>query len=490
MLKNGIKNKKMRTGRSLNLILWFTFSVFALSIILIYGVVQNILVHKRYYNQIAENLNVAGNEIVNTIANHDGSAPLSKQIYGIANKHGLQLYVLSEDGASKFPDHTEQDAYPEKTELLKKKLEGCEYKIFSEKSVIAYGDTVMIEGEPYYLYISTPADWMNDSVGNLRLVSILTGLIAVVLAFVASGFVAVLITKPVSEVTERAKELARGNYSLRFRQDYYCAEICELSDALEYARTEISKADQMQKELIANVSHDFKTPLTMIKAYASMIREISGEDRQKRDAHAQIIIDESDRLATLIGDLLDLSKIRAELTPDTGSVFNLSDEVYRIASRFDYLKETNGYHIETEVEDDIYTFASRGRIEQVLYNLIGNAVNYTGEDKLVRIRLFNIKNGSRFEVIDTGKGIPPDEIDSIWDRYYRSGKSHQRPVQGSGLGLSIVKNILTVQGCPFGIESEEGKGSCFWVEFSVPEQTEESDHQEKTEKKKKTKHKS
>ena len=147
MLKNGIKNKKMRTGRSLNLILWFTFSVFALSIILIYGVVQNILVHKRYYNQIAENLNVAGNEIVNTIANHDGSAPLSKQIYGIANKHGLQLYVLSEDGASKFPDHTEQDAYPEKTELLKKKLEGCEYKIFSEKSVIAYGDTVMIEGE-------------------------------------------------------------------------------------------------------------------------------------------------------------------------------------------------------------------------------------------------------------------------------------------------------------------------------------------------------
>ncbi len=486
MQDNGKHKNRLRTGRSLNLILWFTFSVFAIAIILIFGVVQNLLVHKRYYNQISETLSEAGIRIADTIIDDGKESTIAKQVYGIANNYGVQLYVLYDNGESVFSDYTEKDSYPEKLELLKRKLNGKEYNTFSEESVFTHARVVSVDGTSYYLYLSTPADWLNGSVGNLRWVSFLTGLIAIILAFIASGFVAVLITKPVSEVTERAKELARGNYNLNFKQDYFCAEITELSDALEYARTEISKADQMQKELIANVSHDFKTPLTMIKAYASMIREISGEDREKRNANAQIIIDESDRLAALVGDLLDLSKIRAELTPESRSVFNLSDEVYRVASRFDYLKETSGYKIETEIEDNVYTLAARERIEQVLYNLIGNAVNYTGQDKLVRIRLYAHNGGSRFEVIDTGKGIPTEEIESVWDRYYRSGKTHKRPVQGTGLGLSIVKNILVVQGCPFGIISEEGKGSCFWVEFAPPEITEET---EKPEKKKKGKRK-
>ena len=111
---------------------------------------------------------------------------------------------------------------------------------------------------------------------------------------------------------------------------------------------------------------------------------------------------------------------------------------------------------------------SRERIDQVLYNLIGNAVNYTGDDKRVRVKLYKKGNNARFEVIDSGKGIPPEEVDTIWDRYYRSNKTHKRPVNGSGLGLSIVKNILLQHDCPFGVISEVGKGSCFWAEFAPP----------------------
>ena len=209
----------------------------------------------------------------------------------------------------------------------------------------------------------------------------------------------------------------------------------------------------MQQELIANVSHDFKTPLTMIKAYASMIREISGDDKEKRDAHAKVIIDESDRLTALVVDLLDISKLRAGLEADERTVFNLSEEVYRVAERFDYLKETAGYAIETEVESDLYIRANRARTEQVLYNLIGNAVNYTGEDKKVKIRLFKKGDNSRFEVADTGVGIKKEELPTIWDRYYRSSEMHKRPVKGTGLGLSIVKSVLEAHGYPFGVES-------------------------------------
>ena len=318
----------------------------------------------------------------------------------------------------------------------------------------------------------------------------MTALFAIVLAFAASGVVAALITRPVTEVTECAKELSRGNFNLNLGKEYFCSEITELADALDSARKEISKADRMQKELIANVSHDFKTPLTMIKAYASMIREISGEDKNKRDAHAQIIIDESDRLAALVADLLDLSKLRAGLAESKSTVFNLSEEVYKVAGRFEYLKEVDGYRIETVVEDDLYAYANKERIEQVLYNLIGNAVNYTGADKRVVVRLIRKDGGARFEVADSGKGIPPDEIDTIWDRYYRSNKTHKRPVQGTGLGLSIVKGILLSQGCPFGVISEVGKGSCFWVEFPPSETSPQGDAPVKETERKKPKKRS
>ena len=142
--------------------------------------------------------------------------------------------------------------------------------------------------------------------------------------------------------------------------------------------------------------------------------------------------------------------------------------MYSVAERFSFLKETSGYIIETQIEDDLYTQANRERIDQVLYNLIGNAVNYTGEDKRVRVKLYKKGGNARFEVIDSGKGIPPEEVDTIWDRYYRSNKTHKRPVNGSGLGLSIVKNILLQHDCPFGVISEVGKGSCFWAEFAPP----------------------
>lgn len=225
----------------------------------------------------------------------------------------------------------------------------------------------------------------------------------------------------------------------------------------------------MQKELIANVSHDFKTPLTMIKAYASMIIEISGENKKKRDANAQVIIDECDRLTMLVSDLLDLSKLRAGVNgEEQRTVFDLSEEVRAVTERFSYLCETEGYVLETQIEDGLYTEANKERIAQVFYNLIGNAVNYTGEDRRVRVKLYRKGENARFEVIDTGKGIPADEVDTIWDRYYRSGASHKRPVSGTGLGLSIVKNILLQHGCPFGVISEQGKGSCFWAEFPPP----------------------
>ena len=488
MKKSG-KNKKdagTGSGMSLNLVLWFSFSLFAIIVVLLYVLVQNVLVDRRYREQTYEAIRAAGDEMSQAIEEAEAGdlQSVSRKAFGVSNRYSVSIYLVYEDGTSVFPDYTDQKSYPSLAAALNEALtDGREFTYFTTESVVAYATTASFEGQSGYLFVSHSLERLGELEGGMGLISLMTALFAMVLAFVVSGFVAMLVTKPVTEVTERAKELARGNYDLNFKETYYCSEINELSEALDYARSEISKADKMQKELIANVSHDFKTPLTMIKAYASMIREISGEDKKKRDAHAQIIIDESDRLAALVGDLLDLSRIRAGLDGDEKTVFNLSEEVYRIAGRFDYLTQTQGYTIDTEVEDGLYVCASRARIEQVLYNLIGNAVNYTGEDKKIRVRLFAKEGNSRFEVIDSGKGIPEEEIATIWDRYYRSSETHKRPVKGTGLGLSIVKEILQAHDYPFGVISEVGKGSCFWVTFPAPEvsggQGEEKERREK-----------
>ena len=469
------RKKRERAGRSLSLILWFAFSLFALLVVVVFVLVQNALVVRQYRENTLNMLEDAGERMTQEINASQSSVQLERRLIDIANDYGLTVALFYEGGQPVF-DFTGKTDYSAFASVLREKLDSgspASFYVSEQEGNLVLARATSVNGRPAFLYLSASMQGHLDLETGLRWLSVITALVAVVLAFVVSGFVASFITRPVTEVTTRAQELARGNYEIRFRKDYFCAEIRELSDALDHARSEIAKADTMQKELIANVSHDFKTPLTMIKAYASMIREISGENKQKRDAHAKVIIDECDRLTMLVSDLLDLSKLRAGVDVDEKhTVFDLSDEVRSVTERFLYLRETGGYVIETDVEDGLCTEGNKERIAQVFYNLIGNAVNYTGEDKRVRVRLYKKGDKARFEVIDTGKGIPAEELDTIWDRYYRSGASHKRPVSGTGLGLSIVKNILLRYDCPFGVISEPGKGSCFWAEFPQPGESE------------------
>jgi len=143
---------------------------------------------------------------------------------------------------------------------------------------------------------------------------------------------------------------------------------------------------------------------------------------------------------------------------------NLSDTLKKVLSRFVPLSEHEGYIIKTNIEHDLYVLADEVRLEQVFYNLIGNAVNYIGDDKLITVNLTDLGGRIRFEVKDNGCGIPEEELSFIWDRYYKS-KNHKRSVVGTGLGLSIVKNILEMHSARYGVQSSVGLGSLFWFEM-------------------------
>ncbi len=468
--------KKKRSGKSLSFILWASFTVFSFALIAIFGVVQNMLLYREYREQTVAEVREAGEALtakVRLSERLDGDE-LEVYLHDLSKKNSVNAYLLSADGTRSLPE-TETDFVPVVAEIRTRLKEaGGEDVVFKpNKQEYAFVSSVTVSGESGYVYVTSTSQSMAEISGTLRLRTVITGLFALLLSFVVSGFVSMLIARSVTDVTEKAKLFARGDYDVKFREDYYCTEISELSETLDYAREEISKADKMQKELIANVSHDFKTPLTMIKAYASMIREISGSDPVKRDAHAKIIIEESDRLTALVNDLLDISKLRAGMGALRVGVFNLSEYLFAVTEKFDYLSQTQGYVIEREIEEDLYTRADQEKIGQVLYNLIGNAVNYTGADKKIVVRLYGKGKVSRFEVVDSGNGIAPEEIDGIWERYYRSAETHKRPVKGTGLGLSIVKTVLESHGFRFGVLSQVGKGSCFWAEFPAPEAEDE-----------------
>ncbi len=467
MQRKGDRNKmRFRTVRSLNIMLWLVFSLFAVVLILTLAFIYHSLAARMFIDRADANLISARDEI--TLSLSDGTASDS-EIDAIAYHYGIGgVYLVYEESdsvtvyAGESRSRQSFDAYDAAL------AENGTPMLDEDAGEIVLGESLTLGGRACRLYLTLSLAPIDGYQGRFLYISVVSSLAAVVAAFAVGGLLSILISRPVIEVTEEAKELARGNYDLNIRKDYFFSEIADLSEALDSARLEISKAERVQRELIANISHDFKTPLTMIKAYASMIREISGEDKEKRDAHAQIIIEETDRLNALVSDVLDLSKLKAGGAEER-TVFDLSEDVKGILSRFDYLIETQGYKIESVVDENLIVRAERSRIGQVVYNLVGNAVNYTGEDKRVRVKLLKKGNMARLEVIDSGHGIPPDEVDTIWDRYYRSERTHKRPVQGSGLGLSIVKTILLKHDSPFGVISEVGKGSCFWAEFPLCE---------------------
>ena len=289
-------------------------------------------------------------------------------------------------------------------------------------------------------------------------------IILIILAFIISLYLAKRISAPIDRITRSAEELAKGDFNTKFDGRGYL-EAKKLADTLTYAENELSKVDTMQRDLIANVSHDLRTPLTMLKAYAEMIRDLSGDNPVKRNEHLEIIISETDRLALLVNDMLDLSKLESGKQKLTPSEFDIRSKLSEIIDRFKGLSDKNGYQIHFTPDEARTVTCDVVKIEQVIYNLINNAINYTGKDKQVFVRQINTEDGVVIEVEDTGDGIEEDKIKLIFDKYYRS-ENHKREVVGTGLGLSIVKAVLKMHNYDYGVRSTIGKGSTFWFRIS------------------------
>lgn len=321
--------------------------------------------------------------------------------------------------------------------------------------VITYKDA------DYILMVNTLVSPVNATVSTIRKQLLYVTVIMLLLAFLLSVFIAKKIANPIIEINDSAKALARSNEEISFDGKGY-REISELASTLSYVSSELAKTESLRRELIANVSHDLRTPLTLVCGYAEMMRDLPGENNPE---NTQVIIDEATRLTALVNDMLDLSKLQAGTQQLDYKVYNLTLNIEEIMRRYVALTEKEGYHITFEYEEEVEINGDELKISQVVYNLINNAINYTGDDKKVAVKQKIVDNKVRIEITDTGEGIAKENLPYIWDRYYKVDKTHKRAAIGTGLGLSIVHNILDAHKATYGVESELYKGSTFWFEM-------------------------
>jgi len=330
-------------------------------------------------------------------------------------------------------------------------------------SLIFCRQVTLDNGTSAVILLNTMLSPVTATVDTLRIQLVYVSLILIILSLGLALLLSRRIARPIVQINEQSKQMAAGDYSVRFAAGDY-REIGELADTLNQTVVELGRVEALRRELIANISHDLRTPLTMIRGYAEVMRDLPGENSPE---NVQVIIDESNRLTSLVNSILDLSKLQSGASQFEPTDYDLTESIRDIIARVGKLTEAEGYQIAYAANEQAVVHADAARIEQVLYNFLTNAIHYAGPDHQIEVRQTVRAGWVRIEVVDHGEGIPEDQLQHIWERYYKSDKLHRRAVMGNGLGLSIVRQILEQHGARYGVDSRPGEGSTFWFELPV-----------------------
>lgn len=344
-----------------------------------------------------------------------------------------------------------------------------------------FGSNYMVIGMPIeqgyktegVLIINMPLAPVHDTTAILKKQLVYISVVLLVVALGLSFQLSRSFIRPILEIKAATGRMASGDFGVKLKTGG-TDEIGDLSRAVNHLGEELSKTEKLRRDLIANVSHELRTPLSLIRGYAETIRDISGDNKDKRNRQLGVIVEETERLGNIVNDILDLSRMQSGNITLEKEPFDLVATLHSIIKRYDLLSEKTGVQMVLIGTPEGGTAAAslmvrgdRLRIKQVLLNLIDNAFNYSTSGGIIRVGVGLNGTSVRVEVSDTGKGIPQKELANIWDRFYKGGESRDRRALGTGLGLAIVKNILEAHRAEFGVESVLGKGTTFWFEMPV-----------------------
>jgi signal transduction histidine kinase len=311
-------------------------------------------------------------------------------------------------------------------------------------------------GENLAILINTPLAPVKDTAEILQKQF---GIIIFILLFVTiifAYFLSNTFSKPIRIITKIAQEIASGNYNTRINiksKD----EIGKLAQTINNMGEGLAIVENQRRDLIANVSHELRTPLTLIRSYAETTRDVSGDNKEKRDSHLNVIIEETERLGRMVDDILNLSQLQSGNISLNLTEFDVKVFLFEFSSKYELMGKNNGVEISVDCDNIAIVQADKERIQQVLYNLVSNSLNHTNEGGKIIIKANDLGDFIKVSVEDTGSGISKENLDHIWDRFYKA--NHKA---GTGIGLTIVKSIFDAHNFQYGVDSIVGKGTKIW----------------------------
>ena len=464
---------------------WLYFLGFSISMLLILGFLLVVLIKPYYRNDRINMIDNISNTIEETLIKNEADEKAvdnaARMVMGnnvcalIYNENGKEVYSSDSLGQlcmfnRELTINDEKIVIEKEPQKIIGKLK--EKRLFSntytsdltDTDMILYGKQIKSNLANYYLLINTPIEPVESYVDFILNQYLYIAIIIVAIALVVSFVLANRISSPIVKMKNEANKLAEGDYNASFKSDSF-SEINDLANTLDDATEKLSKVNELRKDLVANVSHDIKTPLTMIKAYAEMIKDISGDDPEKREEHLNVILKEADYLDKLVTDMQELSKLQSGNIELNKSNFDLLECAEEVSSLLGHLMNEKRITLVKNLTS-VTVYADEIKISQVIYNFLSNAIKHSFRDSKVEMTIIDSEDSVRFEVKDYGEGIKEKDLPYIWDRYYKIDKNFDRSIESTGLGLAIVKAILETHKASYGVISKEGEGSMFYFELS------------------------
>lgn len=330
------------------------------------------------------------------------------------------------------------------------------------------------EGGSFIIYVldnKADTDSLNEQIFHIIAEAVVIGLVISVLL---SLLLAKTMIAPIQDLTKAAERVAAGDFSDKLENSsgdeigVLTRTFNDMADRLETTLDDMTKSEKMRRDFVANVSHELRTPITSIRSYAETLSGDRSMPETTKQKFLEVILNESDRMAKIVKDLLTLSRFDAgsiEFTFENFSFERSVRDVYN-AMLMEAGKHRHDFSLDfrgkiPEIRGD------RARVEQVLMNMVSNAVKYTGNGGRIKM-VAGTKDGCVWcSVSDNGAGIPKDDVGKVFDRFYRVDKARSRESGGTGLGLSIAKEIVTRHGGDIRLDSKVGKGTTVVVTLPV-----------------------
>ncbi len=305
---------------------------------------------------------------------------------------------------------------------------------------------------------------------------LVAGALAAAIALVMARWLARGMTQPLRDMAAAARRMEVGDYEVRVRA-LSRDEVGQLAHAFNRMSEELENLERSRRDLVANVSHELKTPITAIRAHLENL--LDGVERPDPET-IEIMLVQSERLGRLVEQLLDLSRLESGEVPLHREQVPLGPLVSRVVSEIDVAGAANGLHIERRVPDDLPPVdADPERVHQVLFNLVDNAVRFTPDGGAITIAAARSNGSVEVSVADNGVGIPQQHLPRLFERFYRADPARSREDGGTGIGLTIARSVVEAHGGHIRAESEPGIGSVFTFDLPLVSQTPKKGHDER-----------